>query len=148
MHVKSASYCLAVMALLVIGSTIEAQDQGQRQGRGNRGAGQQRMSRSALLRVEVVQDELDISEEQLADLSKLRGQGRGGGERAARAAAAWASGPAWLAHGLRGVPGAASRHTRGEAVADEWVLVPEVLPLLLRARQLVLRPPRYARRAS
>ncbi|MDG2186634.1 MAG: hypothetical protein P8K79_13240 [Mariniblastus sp.] len=84
MHVKSASYCLAVMALLVIGSTIEAQDQGQRQGRGNRGAGQQRMSRSALLRVEVVQDELDISEEQLADLSKLRGQGRGGGERGQR----------------------------------------------------------------
>ena len=84
MHVKSASYCLAVMALLVIGSTIEAQDQGQRQGRGNRGAGQQRMSRSALLRVEVVQDELDISEEQLAELSELRGQGRGGGERGQR----------------------------------------------------------------
>ena len=53
------------------------------------------------------------------------------GSTAARAAAAWASGSAWLAHELCGLPGAASRHTRGEAVADGRVLVPEVLPLLL-----------------
>ncbi|MEE2827151.1 MAG: hypothetical protein VYE64_11040 [Planctomycetota bacterium] len=80
MHIKSASFCLAAMALLIIGGSLEAQDQARRQGRGSRGAGQQRMSRSALLRVEAVQEELDISEDQLSELSGMRGR-RGSGQR-------------------------------------------------------------------
>ena len=79
MHIKSASFCLAATALLIIGGSLEAQDQARR-GRGSRGAGQQRMSRSALLRVEAVQEELDISEDQLSELSGMRGR-RGSGQR-------------------------------------------------------------------
>ena len=84
MQLKSAAFCVAVIALMAIGSTLEAQDRDQRQGRSNRGASQQRMSRSALLRVNVVHDELEISEEQMVALNEMLGQRRGGGERGER----------------------------------------------------------------
>ena len=93
------------MALLVLGSTLEVQAQGQRQGRSNRGSSQQRMSRSALLRVEAVQEELNITEDQLAQFGELRGQRRGGGERG--------QGGEGRQRPMRGGEGAGERPQRG-----------------------------------
>ncbi len=77
----------AVATLAVcFASSLEAQQ------RGGRGFGQFRASRTALLRIDAVQKELEVTEDQLADIEALPPAGprgaRGGGGQAAEDAQA------------------------------------------------------------
>ena len=69
------------MFLMLFVATLEAQERGRRGG--GRGFGQQRASRTVLVRIEAVQKELEITDEQKEDLAALRGGGRqrGGGDQ-------------------------------------------------------------------
>ncbi len=82
---------LMALFLLCLGNSLQAQQQeGQgRQQRQRAGQGQPRVSRTALLQIEAVQQELEVTDEQKTELDALRpnrqrgagGEGRGGRRR-------------------------------------------------------------------
>ncbi len=77
---------LPVIALLLfcLGGSLQAQDDGEGRQQRQRRGGQQRLSRTALLQIEAVQKELELSDEQMEGITALRPNRRGGegkGER-------------------------------------------------------------------
>lgn len=71
-------FSLFAMVALTFATAVEAQERGQR--RGQRGGGMGMASRTALLRVEAVQKELELNDEQKEAINELRSGGRQRGD--------------------------------------------------------------------
>ncbi len=71
---------LPVIALLLfcLGGSLQAQDDGEGRQQRQRRGGQQRLSRTALLQIEAVQKELELSDEQMEGVTAMRPSRRGG----------------------------------------------------------------------